>query len=126
MQCRKARFVRRQAARGSAPPRSSENEHMTERIKGILSPVLTPFKTDYSPDADRFVSHCRWLLANDVSLAVFGTNSEANSLSESERVDLLERLVEAGIDPGRLVPGTGCCSLIETGRFPSRARRPGC
>jgi 4-hydroxy-tetrahydrodipicolinate synthase len=99
---------------------------MTERIKGILSPVLTPFKNDYSPDAERFIGHCRWLLTNDVSLAVFGTNSEANSLSETERVELLERLVDAGIDPRRLMPGTGCCSLTETVRLTSRAVTLGC
>ena len=99
---------------------------MTERIKGILSPVLTPFKSDYGPDAERFVRHCRWLLANDVSLAVFGTNSEANSLSEHERVELLERLVEAGVDPRRLMPGTGCCSMPETVRLTSQAVKLGC
>ena len=99
---------------------------MTERIKGILSPVLTPFQRDYRPDAERFISHCRWLLANDVSLAVFGTNSEANSLSGHERVDLLERLVDAGIDPRRLMPGTGCCSLTETAHLTSQAVKLGC
>ena len=99
---------------------------MTERIKGVLAPVLTPFKDGYLPDAERFVSHCRWLLANDVSLAVFGTNSEANSLSENERVDLLERLVDAGVDPRRLMPGTGCCSLTETVRLTSHAVKLGC
>ncbi|HEV2038628.1 MAG TPA: dihydrodipicolinate synthase family protein, partial [Casimicrobiaceae bacterium] len=99
---------------------------MTERIKGILSPVLTPFQRDYRPDAERFISHCRWLLANDVSLAVFGTNSEANSLSGNERGDLLERLVDAGIDPRRLMPGTGCCSLTETAHLTSQAVKLGC
>ena len=69
------------------------------RIKGVLSPVVTPFKSDYSPDAERFVRHCQWLLSNNVGLAVFGTNSEGNSLSVEERIALLERLVEAGIDP---------------------------
>ncbi len=99
---------------------------MSERITGILSPVLTPFQRDYSPDGERFISHCRWLLANDVSLAVFGTNSEANSLSGHERVDLLERLVDAGIDPRRLMPGTGCCSLTETAHLTSQAVKLGC
>ncbi|MDQ6923362.1 MAG: dihydrodipicolinate synthase family protein [Pseudomonadota bacterium] len=99
---------------------------MTERIKGILSPVLTPFQRDYRPDAARFISHCRWLLANDVSLAVFGTNSEANSLSGHERADLLEQLVDAGIDPRRLMPGTGCCSLTETAHLTSQAVKLGC
>src|SRR5262252_8649595 len=55
---------------------------MTQRLRGVLSPVVTPFKRDYSPDAQRFVRHCKWLLAHGCAgLAVFGTNSEANSLS---------------------------------------------
>jgi 4-hydroxy-tetrahydrodipicolinate synthase len=99
---------------------------MTERIQGVLAPVLTPFKNGYAPDAERFIGHCRWLLANNVSLAVFGTNSEANSLSESERADLLERLIDAGIEPKRLMPGTGCCSLPETARLTSHAVNLGC
>ena len=58
----------------------------SRRIAGVLSPVVTPFKTDLSPDADRFIRHCRWLLSQDVGLAVFGTNSEASSLSVDERI----------------------------------------
>ena len=99
---------------------------MTERIQGILSPVLTPFKADYVPDAERFIAHCRWLLANDVGLAVFGTNSEANSLSQGERGELLEGLIEGGIDPRRLMPGTGCCSLSETVQLTAQAVKLGC
>ena len=48
------------------------------RIGGVLSPVVTPFTADLSPDAERFVRQCRWLLSQNVGLAVFGTNSEAN------------------------------------------------
>ena len=45
------------------------------RIKGVLSPVVTPFKRDLSPDTGRFIAHCKWLLSQDCGLAVFGTNS---------------------------------------------------
>ena len=54
------------------------------RITGVLSPVVTPFGADLAPDPERFVRHCRWLLSQNVGLAVFGTNSEANSLSVDE------------------------------------------
>src|SRR5260221_14693480 len=54
------------------------------RITGVLSPVVTPFNADYSPDGVRFLRQCRWLVANHVGLAVFGTNSEANSLTVGE------------------------------------------
>ncbi len=99
---------------------------MTERIDGVLSPVLTPFKAGFVPDADRFIGHCRWLLANDVSLAVFATTPAANSLPVRVRVDLLDRLIDAGVDPRRLVPGTGCCSLTETVRLTTHAVKLGC
>ena len=92
---------------------------MSQRIKGVLSPVVTPFKADYSPDTGRFARHCRWLLANNVGLAVFGTNSEANSLSADERMTLLDGLVDAGIDPARMMPGTGCCALTDSVRLNS-------
>jgi 4-hydroxy-tetrahydrodipicolinate synthase len=98
----------------------------TQRIRGVLAPVVTPFKADLSPDAERFVRQCRWLTSQDVGLAVFGTNSEANSLSVDEKVDLLDRLVGAGIDPGRMMPGTGCCALPDSVRLTAHAVKLGC
>ena len=96
------------------------------RISGVLSPVVTPFNDDSSPDAERFVRHCRWLVANNVGLAVFGTNSEANSLAVGERIDLLEHLAASGVDPARMMPGTGCCALTDSVRLTSHAVKLGC
>ena len=96
------------------------------RIGGVLSPVVTPFTADLSPDPQRFVRQCRWLLAQNVGLAVFGTNSEANSLSVDERIELLDQLVAAGIDPRRLMPGTGCCALTDSVRLTAHAVKLGC
>ena len=97
-----------------------------QRITGVLSPVVTPFAPDLSPDADRFVRQCRWLLSQNVGLAVFGTNSEANSLSVEEKIDLLDRLVGAGVDPARMMPGTGCCALPDSVRLTAHAVKLGC
>ena len=100
---------------------------MAQRIRGVLAPVITPFRPDYSPDTDRFVRHCRWLLANGCNgLAVFGTNSEANSLSSGERMALLEQLVAGGVPPSSLMPGTGCCSLTESVELSAHAVKLGC
>jgi 4-hydroxy-tetrahydrodipicolinate synthase len=96
------------------------------RITGALSPVVTPFKADLSPDPERFVRQCRWLLSQNVGLAVFGTNSEANSLSLEERLALLDSLVAAGIDPARMMPGTGCCALTDSVRLTAHAVKLGC
>jgi 4-hydroxy-tetrahydrodipicolinate synthase len=97
-----------------------------KRISGVLSPVVTPFKPDLTPDPDRFVRHCKWLLSNDVGLAVFGTNSEANSLSVGERMDLLEHLIESGVDPARMMPGTGACALTDSVKLTAHAVKLGC
>src|SRR5438874_2325370 len=98
----------------------------SQRIRGVLAPVVTPFKDDLSPDTERFIAHCRWLLSQDCGLAVFGTNSEANSLAVEERAKLLDELVAAGIDPSRMMPGTGCCSITETVKLTAQAVEHGC
>src|SRR5207253_6637112 len=91
------------------------------RIRGVLSPVLTPFKADLSPDKERFIAHCKWLLSQNCGLAVFGTNSEANSLGYEERASLLDALMAAGVHASRVMPGTGCCSITETVKLTSQA-----
>src|SRR6266446_5169787 len=99
---------------------------MTQRIRGVLAPVVTPFKADLSPDRERFIAHCKWLLSHNCGLAVFGTTSEANSLSVEERSTLLEALVGAGVDTSRMMPATGCCPITETVKLTPRAVKHGC
>jgi 4-hydroxy-tetrahydrodipicolinate synthase len=96
------------------------------RIRGVLAPVVTSFKADLAPDSKRFIAHCKWLLSQNCGLAVFGTNSEANSLSMEERALLLDELVAAGVDPSRMMPGTGCCSIMETVKLTKQAVGNGC
>ena len=95
-------------------------------LRGVIAPVVTPFAADLSPDAARLTRHCRWLLAREAGLAVFGTTSEANSLSVAEKVALLDALVEAGLPPARMMPGTGCCALTDTVLLTRHAVRQGC
>lgn len=91
-------------------------------LSGVLAPVLTPFDATLAPDPARFLRHCRALLDEGCSaLAIFGTTSEANSLSVEERERLLDHLLENGIDPKKLLPGTGCCALSDTVRLTRRA-----
>lgn len=96
------------------------------RLQGVLAPVVTPFNADLRPDPGRFIAHCRWLLSQNSGLAVFGTNSEANSQSVSERLELLDALIAAGIPPSRLMPGTGCCALSDSVRLTAHAVQHGC
>jgi len=98
----------------------------SDRIRGVLAPVVTPFKADLSPDPQRFVRHCQWLLSQNCGLAPFGTTSEANSMSTHERIFLLDALFAAGTDPSRMMPGTGCCSTTETVGLTAHVIKHGC
>ncbi len=97
-----------------------------KRLSGVFCPVLTPFHDDLSPNADALVRQCQWLLSQNVGLVVFGTTSEANSLSVDEKIECLDRLVAAGIKPDKIVPGTGCCSLSDTVTLTRHAVDLGC
>ena len=90
--------------------------------QGIWPPAATPFRADLSVDFDRYIAHCRRLLADGAhGLAVLGTTSEANSLDFTEREAVLERLVAAGIAADKLLPGTGTTSLGDTVRLTRHA-----
>src|SRR5204862_6584862 len=81
---------------------------------GVLVPVLTPFTATGEPDAGRFIAFCRFLLDQGADgLAIFGTTSEANSMAAAERMELLDRLIAAGVPAAKLMPGTGACSVTE-------------
>ena len=94
---------------------------------GVWSPVLVPLRPDLGIDSERFVAHARRLLDQGChGLALFGTTSEANSFSVSERRDLVEEVVRAGIAPERLMVGTGCCALTDSVELTRHAMETGC
>lgn len=99
----------------------------TTKLQGVLVPALTPFFADYRPNAQAFTDHCQWLLTQGADgLAVFGTTSEANSLSVEERMELLDELIESGIPPQKLLPGTGTCSLPDSIHLTRHATERNC
>ena len=99
----------------------------SQPFSGVLVPVLTPFTPEGQPDAGRFVAFCRWLLDQGAGgLAIFGTTSEANSMSPVERMELLDRLIEAGIPAQKLMPGTGACAMTDAAMLVRHAVDRGC
>lgn len=99
---------------------------MSQASGDVWSPVITPFGADLAPDIQRFVAHCRWLASSGVGLAVFGTNSEANSMTVAEKQTLLKALVDSGVDPSRIMPGTGSCTIDDSVALTREAVDAGC
>jgi len=94
---------------------------------GINAAVVTAMNDDLSLDLDRLAAHCRWLLANGCNgLAVLGTTGEANSLGISERMAVLEGLVERGIPAAKMLPGTGTTAITDTVLLTRHADKLGC
>jgi len=92
----------------------------------VYAPVVTPFDDDLVPDLPRYVNHCRWLLSQEMKLAIFGTNSEADSLSVGEKISMLAALVDSGIALELVMPGTGCAALTDSIELTKHAVARGC
>ena len=111
----------------TAPATSTSRSITALPAHGVWSPVLVPLLPDLSIDSERFLTHAHWLLAQGChGLALFGTTSEANSFSVSERKALVERVIEGGIPPERLMVGTGCCALTDSVELTRHALDAGC
>ena len=84
-------------------------------IKGLIAPILSPFDDNLDFNQELYNQLAKKLLETGCSgLAPFGTTGEALSVSNSERKSALEGLVKFGIDPLKLIPGTGLCNLPDT------------
>ena len=96
-------------------------------LKGIIAPLVTAFHEDRAIDFDRSIAHAHWLLEHGCdALALFGTTSEANSLSLSERKRFLEAIVNSGISPSRLLVGNGSCAVPDAVELTKHALQIGC
>ena len=96
-------------------------------IKGLIAPILTPFNNDLTLNQDLYNELAKNLLDNGCSgLAPFGTTGEALSVGNQERMIALEKLIESGIDPNVLIPGTGLCNLPDTILLSQHAMNLGC
>ena len=81
--------------------------------KAVYSAVLTPFKKDLTIDTKLFISHCEYLLKNNISLAPLGTTGEANSISISEKLDLIKTIANSDLPKEKIIIGTGNTSFVD-------------
>ena len=96
-------------------------------LRGVFVPTLTPVDENLAIDVPRWVELSLHLLETGAhGLCPFGTTSEANSFSVEEREDALVQLIESGVDPAVLMPGTGCTALTDSVRLTAHAVKQGC
>ena len=110
----------------NAGPRYSMSPS-SPKLRGVWCATLTPLAADGRPDSARLADHVRRLFAAGVDgIALFGTTGEGQSFSSAERRAGLEALLAAGIEPHRMLVGTGCAALSETIELTRHAIACGC
>lgn len=96
-------------------------------IKGLISPILSPFDDNLNFNQEMYNKLAKDLLSTGCSgLAPFGTTGEALSVSNDERMQALENLIKSGISPNKLIPGTGLCNFPDTVKISRHAIELGC
>jgi len=100
---------------------------MQAQTHGVLAPLLTPFNDDLSLAMDLYVDLAHRLLDDGCrGLVPFGTTGEALSVGIDERIDAIQALIDGGIDPGCLMPGTGVSNFTDTARLSRACLDMGC
>lgn len=95
-------------------------------IKGIIPPILTPMNEDESINLDELRNQTERLLAGGVhGLFPFGTNGEGYILSENEKYEILEAMLDQVKGRVPVYAGTGCISTRDTIRVSMQAEKLG-
>ena len=98
-----------------------------EPIRGLIAPILTPFNDDLSLATGLYAAHARRLFDQGCAgIAPFGTTGEALSVGIDERIAAIRFLIDAGIDPARMIPGTGLSNVADTARLSRACLDMGC
>ena len=96
-------------------------------IRGVIAPLLTPFNDDLSIATKLYVAHAKRLFEQGCAgIAPFGTTGEALSVGIDERIAAIGSLLDAGIDPSRMIPGTGLTNVADTARLSRACLDSGC
>jgi 4-hydroxy-tetrahydrodipicolinate synthase len=98
-----------------------------EEIRGLIAPILTPFNDDLSVATSLYVAHAKRLLDQGCAgIAPFGTTGEALSVGIDERIAAVRDLIDGGIDPAKMIPGTGLSNVADTARLSRACLDMGC
>ena len=88
---------------------------MAKEIKGIIPPIITPMNEDESINFEELRKQIERQLEGGVhGLFAFGTNGEGYILSEQEKYEVLEVMVDQVKGRVPVYAGSGCISACST------------
>ena len=99
---------------------------MAKEIKGIIPPIITPMKEDETINLEELRNQIERQIEGGVhALFAFGTNGEGYILSEQEKYEVLEAMVDQVKGRVPVYAGSGCISTKDTIRVSKEAERLG-
>lgn len=96
------------------------------QLKGVLPPMITPFKENGDVDYDAFVHNIeKWNETNLAGYLVLGSNSETPYLSTEEKLELIRLTVTYADKKKHIMAGTGLESIRQTVELTNQAAKLG-
>jgi len=97
-----------------------------QKIKGVIPPMITPFKENGDVDYDGFISNVqKWNNDKLAGYLVIGSNSETVYLNEEEKLELIKHTVQNAAPERFVMAGTGLESTRETIKLTNKAAKLG-
>ena len=99
-----------------------------EKLKNVITALITPFKEDFSLDEEKYREFIRFQVNNGANILTMGTTGEAATLSHEEHIEAVKISVDEARKTGKdpfVLAGTGSNSTKEAISLTTRAEEAG-
>lgn len=105
---------------------SKQYDEIKQKLRGSITPVITPFKANYEIDFEKQSELIEYQLANGThAISVTGTSGEPSSMTIEERVQVMENAAKTINGRVPFAPGTGSTNHNETMYLTKKAQEMG-
>ncbi|QGR02971.1 4-hydroxy-tetrahydrodipicolinate synthase [Ehrlichia ruminantium] len=87
----------------------------TEKLKGVFTALITPFKSDFSVDHNALTELIEYQIQNNINgLVPCGSTGESTTLSFEEYCEIIKLCIKVTNKRVPIIAGSGSCSTQET------------
>lgn len=100
--------------------------HIKQKLRGSICPIITPFTEEGEIDEKTFKKLVDWQIDNgSIGISILGTSGEPNSLTISEKKQLMDLSVSAINGRAAFIPSTGTANTEDTLELTKYAKQIG-
>lgn len=91
-------------------------------VSGVYAAALTPMYEDLRCNSKALYNHCNDLIRRGCKgVVLFGTTGEGTSFSVTEREQVINEVIQLGMDPQQIIIGISCCAIDDAIKLTSLA-----